>query len=221
MSDELLDFVRRSIAANEEKAQQLLAKKKQEKALKLLSQSGLGRRFQQRTFNNFIAGDRHQDALRQAKNFVADFPNTKGLLFSGPVGVGKTHLAAAIANNLIDQLYVVIFGSSADIISRIKQTYGSGQESELGVIEALTNVDLLVIDDLGKEKASDNTSTVLYQIINRLYEDERPLVITTNYTSDVLAKRLGERGEAIVSRITEMCRPVVMQGGDWRLKREG
>lgn len=219
VQDELWEFVKHSITANEEKAKQMLAQKRQEEAQRLLMQSGLGKRFQQRTFATYKVLDKNMDhAKAEAIGFITDFPNTKGLLFSGPVGIGKTHLAAAIANHLIKHLYVVLFGSSADIISRIKQTYGKSGESELDVIEALTNVDLLIIDDLGKEKASDNTSTVLYQIINRLYEDEKPLIITTNYTSDALISRLGEKGEAIVSRITEMCKPVVMRGDDWRLK---
>src|SRR5699024_9314399 len=86
-------------------------------------------------------------------------------------------------------------------------------------IELMTEkVDLLVIDDLGKENETENTLSVLYQIINKLYENEKLVVITTNFNSSDLARKLGERGPAMVSRITGMCEPVVLSGEDWRLK---
>ncbi|WP_245543919.1 ATP-binding protein [Mahella australiensis] len=214
------EFVKYSINKNQQEAKALMIKQRQEKVSELLIQSGLGKRFQNKTFDNFVSAGQLRNALEQATAFAAGFPAVKGLLLTGPVGVGKTHLAAAIVNELTKRMYVVVFGNSISIISRIKQTYGKTGESELDIINALTSVDLLVIDDLGKEKASDNTSAILYQIINRLYEEERPVVITTNYTSDMLANQLGERGQAIVSRLTEMCVPVIMQGIDWRINHE-
>ena len=80
-------------------------------------------------------------------------------------------------------------------------------------------VDLFIIDDLGKENTKDYTSAMLYQLINRVYENEKPIVITTNFNSIELARKLGERGQAIVSRITEMCEPVIFKGEDWRMKK--
>lgn len=214
------DFIRENIKKNEEEVRQLMMKKKQERISEILSKSGLGKRFQKRTFGNFKVTNENQEQYKQAKEFVEHFPKSKGLLITGPVGTGKTHLAAAIANYLIEKLYTVMFGNITDIITLVKSTYSKhSEETELQVIQALTSeVDLLVIDDLGKEYATENTRAILYQIINRLNEDERPVIITTNYNSKSLKSKLGERGEAIVSRITEMTEPVIMTGQDWRLK---
>ncbi|HHV32213.1 MAG TPA: ATP-binding protein [Clostridiales bacterium] len=215
------DFIRESIRRNEEEAREFAMKKKQERIAAILEKSGLGKRFQKRTFEGFKQTDKNRGAYLKALDFCNAFPdNWRGLLITGPVGTGKTHLAAAIANKLIKELYTVMFGNITDIITLVKSTYSKDSEvSEMQVIQTLTqDVDLLVIDDLGKEYSSKNTNTVLYQIINRLYEDEKPIIITTNYNSEQLKSKFGERGEAIVSRITEMTVPIIMTGEDWRLK---
>lgn len=215
------EFIRASIRRNEEEAKQLIMKKKQERITELLQKSGLGKRFQGKTFDNFQVNDKNRAAFISAREFCVNFPNNRrGLLIIGPVGTGKTHLASAITNELIGKLYTVMCRNITDIISMIKSTYGQKSDlEEQEIVDILTKeVDLLVIDDLGKENASENTRKLLYQIINRLYDDDRPIVVTTNYTSDALEHRLGERGEAIVSRLTEMCEPVITSGQDWRLK---
>lgn len=214
------EFIRESIRRNEEEAKRLMQKKRQERISELVSKSGIGVKFRKRTFHNFVVDDWNRDAFFKAKNFVESFPNTRGLLFMGPVGTGKTHLAAAIANYLIEQLYTVLFGNITDIIALVKTSYREESElTELEIINTLTkDIDLLVIDDLGKEYPTENTAVLLYQIINRLYENEKPVVITTNMTSEELKKRYQDKGEAIVSRITEMCKPVKLVGDDWRLK---
>lgn len=215
------EFIRESIRKNEEEAKQILMKKRQDRIAELLAKSGLGKRFQKRTFESFKVTDENRDAYKTAFDFAQEFPKvSRGLLFTGPVGTGKTHLASAIANALIEKLYTVICRNITDIISFIKSSYGKEAElTEYEIVDIITKeVDLLIVDDLGKEKTSENTNTLLYQIINRLYEDEKPIIVTTNFVGEALAQKLGERGEAIVSRLTEMCQPVKMSGEDWRLK---
>lgn len=215
-------FLKKSMVENEANGRKTRAEKKMKQAQKILSQSGLGRRFQERTFANFQQTKGNEQALQMAQKFVQDFPDTKGIIFSGPVGVGKTHLAAAIMNQLTYDMHDVMFGDMADIISRLKQTFGDySHGTELDILNALTGADLLIIDDMGKEKASDYASTIMFQIVNRIYEDKKPIIITTNYTSRAFMERLGEKGEAIVSRLSEMCEPAQIGGEDWRRKRGG
>lgn len=216
-------FLRQSIQKNQEEAQRLIRQKHQQRSIEILAKSGLGKRFIKRTFQNTITNPKNKQAVDIAKAFAEDFPDVEnGILFMGPVSTGKTHLAAAIANELASRLYTVMFGNVTDIIMLIKSSYSSKAElDETEIINMITDIDLLVIDDLGKEYATENTKMLLYQIINRLYENEKPVVITTNMTSETLAAKYGERGPAIVSRITEMCRPITLDGNDWRIRRNG
>lgn len=209
-------FIKQSICRNEQAAKKILAERRQEKISKLLHDSGLGQKFLHRTFETFKINERNEDAFRTAKQFANEFKaQKKGLLFSGTVGSGKTHLAASIANQLISELHSVIFGNITDIITRIYDTYSAESDIRTGqIIKALTSVDLLVLDDLGKEGDSRNINTVLYQIINARYEHELKVIITTNLTSSELSSKIGN---ATVSRITEMTTPVILNDKDWRI----
>jgi len=85
------------------------------------------------------------------------------------------------------------------------------------------NVDLLIIDDLGKEPATEWVISTLYGIVNERYERELPTIITTNYADEELARRLSRNGdtttgEAILSRLHEMCDGVEMWFDDYRSK---
>lgn len=210
------------ITKNEQEAQEILKQQHSNKINKILEKSGIGKKFQKRLFKNFEITEHNKEAFNSAFKFANMFPDVdKGLLFTGSIGVGKTHLAAAISNFLIEKLYTVIFGNITDIISLVKSTYRKDSNiSEIDIINTITkDVDLLILDDLGKEHSTENTNTVLYQIINRLYENEKPIIITTNYSGNMLSEKLGEKGQAIISRITELCDPVPCIGEDWRLKR--
>lgn len=217
---DLKQFLRESMKKNKAEAEQLMLKERQKKINEMIENSGLPKRFRRKTFHNYSSKE-NLIAYEKAKEFADNFPEVKkGLLLVGPVGTGKTHLAAAISNKLISKLYSVYFGNTTSIMSFIKSTYSKDAKiTESEAIELITEkVDLLIIDDLGKENETENTLSVLYQIINKLYEDEKVVVITTNFNSSDLTRKLGERGKAIVSRITGMCEPVVLIGEDWRLK---
>jgi DNA replication protein DnaC len=194
---------------------------------KLFAQSKLGERFKTRTFENFITTQNNKKAFEIAKKFADEFETSEfgvGLNFMGCYGTGKTHLAAAIAISLINKGVPVVFGTLINLLGKIKATYEVGSKMDEDAIISLYNsVDLLIIDDLGKEKPSEWVLEKLYTIINQRYENFKPIVITTNYDADRLIERLTvrnntETAEAIVSRLHEACKWVVLSGEDYRTR---
>ncbi|ACL71058.1 ATP-binding protein [Halothermothrix orenii] len=143
----------------------------------------------------------------------------RGLLIQGPIGSGKSFLLGCIANKLaergIDFKYIVY----TDLLQKIRNTYhddSGGPVNEQVLIEEVQNASVLLIDDLGTEKASEFTAAVLYQIIDKRYREERPIIITTNYFVDELKERFEdmfeEMGERIFQRLIEMNRYVCLYG---------
>lgn len=198
-----------------------------EKIERMIIESKLGERFRTRTFENFIVNDKNRYAYETAKKYANEFEKYKkeglGLLFVGSYGTGKTHLAAAICHELIKKGYQPIFGTMITLLEKIKATYDDeySREREEQVIDKYTRCDLLIIDDLGKERPTEWAIEKLYYIINTRYEKCLPVVITTNYGIDKLISRLTvkdnvETAEAIVSRLYEMCRGIQMEWEDFR-----
>ena len=102
----------------------------------------------------------HEQSLKQAKlqaqGFVRDYPATeKGLLLMGPSGVGKTHLAVAALKELIRRGHAGLFCDYRELLKEIQASYNPASEStEMGVLEPIRTVEVLVLDDLGASKPS-------------------------------------------------------------------
>jgi len=213
------------------KREQELAEQRQRMQAKidrLLGQSGIKKRFQRRTFENFTCDTpgrtkSYKVAKAYADNFAAHLQDGSGLYIEGTNGTGKTHLAAAIALQLMTQERIpVICKTSSDLLLDIKKTFDSGENSEAQVLNIYKSVDLLIIDDLGKEQCSDWSMSTLYSIMNDRYEDMKPTIITTNYNSDDLVRALTPKGFdntkiiAIISRLREVSTVITMAWEDYR-----
>ena len=194
---------------------------------RILGESGIKKRFLSRTFENFKVNKKNKKAFDAAKEYVEDFDfnkkTGKGIYFEGTNGTGKTHLAVAISLELINKGIPVICKSSIDLLADVKKAYDDTTSiSENAVIDIYRKVDLLIIDDLGKELCTPWTVSTLYAILDYRYEDLRPTIITTNYNEEMLIKRLTPQGgdslnaEAIVSRFRECNDVVTMAWEDYR-----
>lgn len=145
-----------------------------------------------------------------------------GLYIEGTNGTGKTHLAAAIALQLIGEGIPVVCKTSSDLLLDIKKSFDDGSNNEAQILGIYKNVDLLIIDDLGKEQCSDWSMSTLYSILNDRYEDMKPTIITTNYGADDLVRALTPRGYdntkivAIISRLRETSEVITMAWNDCR-----
>ena len=216
-------------AAAEKKQQAEECRKKIEycKQINRLKQdSQIGKRFMQRTFSTFNETEENREVVQTAKQYAEQFPGRLndgvGLLFTGTYGTGKTHLAVAICHEVISQGHLPVFGTMISLLDRVKATFQeSSLEAENEVFKKYTTCDLLVIDDLGKEKPTEWAVEKLYHIINARYEECLPIIVTTNYSLAKLTDRLTVKGdtetaEAIISRIHETLQPVYMTGSDYR-----
>lgn len=153
-------------------------------------------------------------------NYVNCFPNNKKkkLIFSGSVGVGKTYLVAATANELIKKGYKVMYISAIDL-AQLFLNYHMANVSDKEVIFApLKQADMLIIDDLGVEPIYNSiTIPYLYQLLE--FRNMRYMIITTNLTLEDIEARYGER---ICSRIVDVDNSMLLRlsGDDLRLKKK-
>ena len=195
------------------------AAEKMERINRLFKMSSLPARFSDRTFENFERNTHNEHAFRTSYEYANNFGiyQSEGLLFSGDVGTGKTHLAAAIAIHLLNNQTPVIFGTVTTLLGRLRQTYAKeSSETEREILDALTGVNLLILDDLGKEKPTPWVQQMLYEVINTRYEHKKSLVVTTNSGMKQLEERMPDVGAAIISRLLEMCQGVKLNGPDRR-----
>ena len=184
-----------------------------------------------RTFPNFrqdTAGraKNYRIAKEYADNFALHRARGDGLYIEGTNGTGKTHLAAAIALQLINEGIPVICKTSSDLLLDIKKSFDGEGARESEVLDIYKRVDLLIIDDLGKEQCSDWSMSTLYSILKDSYEDIKPTIVTTNYNAENLANALTPRGfdntkiVAIISRLRETSTVMTMAWADIRGREE-
>lgn len=209
----------------------------------IMDASGMSARFLRRTFSAFQQTAENQRGLIVCRQYADTFqdklpennpePGRNGLFITGPMGTGKTHLAAAIANQLMREGTAVICMTMIDLLERIRQTYekqtrhytyGAAELNEAKLLHKYKTVPLLIIDDMGKEPATKWAVSKIYAIINARYEAYLPTIITTNYTDSELVRRLTpEDGDpttaaATIDRLREMCAAIVTTGDSWRSK---
>ena len=190
---------------------------------KVLAAARIPPRYSKCSFNTFKSapGTSQDNALLLAQKLVSDFPVERGLLFMGPAGVGKTHLAVAIIRGLIEKGFAGVFCEFGSLLKEIQDSYNPiSKSSELKVLAPIYQTDVLVLDELGATIPTDWVRDTMYQIINKRYNDEKLTIFTTNYSDarssdkeQVLEDRIGTR---LRSRLYEMCKKVVMDGGDYR-----
>lgn len=150
------------------------------------------------------------------KTIVDAMPETrKGLFLHGDVGTGKTHIAYAIGKHVYEDLgKKVTVWNSAELLNRIRESFNNRYEGDY-IDELMNSKGLLIVDDIGSERLTDWVAEQFYLIVNRKYNDMKPVVFTSNFNIADLSQRVGER---VASRIVEMCEVRQLGGEDRRLK---
>jgi DNA replication protein DnaC len=164
-----------------------------------------------------------------AEKFVEEFPGTTpmGLLFMGPQGVGKTHLAVGIIKALMRRKAIqCMFRAFNELLREIQMSYSPiSESSELSLLAPILDTDVLVLDELGAlsiERSLWVHDTVTY-ILNYRYSENKVTIFTTNYLDESMTTSKGRShylvdriGPQMRSRLYEMCKTIVMNGNDFR-----
>jgi DNA replication protein DnaC len=170
-----------------------------------------------------------------ARKFVAGYPldtDGKGLLLTGSIGVGKTHLAVGILQALMsDRGAQGLFVDYRELLKQVQNSYNKNVGvTELDVLRPVFDAEVLVLDELGASKPTDWVADTVSHILNTRYNERRTTIITTNYANlaplgsetsgpraAIREETLGDRiGERMRSRLQEMCVVVEMTGQDFR-----
>lgn len=183
-----------------------------------LQQAAIPPRFVGRTFDTFNAStDAQQNALEITRTYAEQFDQHyrkgTGLILSGMPGTGKSHLAAAVLQHLMPGkcgLYVTCLG----LIRMVRQTWRrDNEQSETDVMNTLTEVPLLVIDEIGVQYGTEGEQTILFELLDARYRAMQPSILLTNQDKAGLKTFLGER---TYDRLTETSRWVAF---DWESYR--
>jgi DNA replication protein DnaC len=214
----------------------------QRRAARMIAATKIPRRYEHCTLDSYETGfPAATSSLRQAhfsaRKFVDSYPletRGTGLLLTGTIGVGKTHLAVGILQALVAERGATgLFYDYRELLKQVQNSYNRQvQATELEVLAPVFEAEVLVLDELGASKPTDWVWDTVAHILNTRYNDRRTTIITTNYANagplgsalEISGPRaaareetLGDRiGERMRSRLQEMCVVVPMQGVDFR-----
>lgn len=166
----------------------------------LRSTSGIPLRFATRDFASFratVPGQKIAQGVCRA--FAESWPDKRAsgasLVLTGGPGTGKTHLACAVGNAVMEtHLSRVLFGTVAGILRSIKDTYRKeSQRSEQDAIDDLVRPHLLILDEVGVQVGSEHEKLLMFEVLNARYQELRPTILISNLSAPELEAFLGQR----------------------------
>lgn len=213
----------------------------EQRVARLMKRAGIPARYEHCSLDSYEPGfqgaDRSLSAAHlMARRFVDGYPATtsgRGLLLTGSIGVGKTHLAVGILQALILEKAVRgLFCDYRELLKEIQNSYNPQvATTEMEILRPIFDAEVLVLDELGAAKPTDWVWDTVALVLNTRYNDQRTTIITTNYADlppggvpngngasrgpreETLGDRIGER---MRSRLAEMCVLIEMRGDDFR-----
>lgn len=202
-----------------EKREEEERKAKEEKRLiriKILREQGIAdpQYLKHKISNDDRSNIKISEAVRRYINKWEEIYNKNiGLLFYGGVGQGKTFYAGCIANSLIEQGIPVIMTNIPALVTAMSRDF---EKDKSVILRRISEVPLLVLDDLGVERNTAYGYEKLQEIIDTRYRSGKPLIITTNLSPKALKEPEEMRYQRVYDRILEMCHPIHVDGDSHR-----
>lgn len=163
-----------------------------------LNKTGIPLRYRTKDFASFIADtDPKEKARAIAMEFAQNFDQhaKKGTVavFSGLPGTGKSHLAIAIAQAVMAN-HTALYISAIDAVRMVRDTWRKdSKRTELEVLDMLTDLHLLILDEVGVQYGTDAEQITLFDIIDKRYRDMMPTILLTNQNKAGMKEFLGDR----------------------------
>lgn len=183
-----------------------------DKTNRMWRNSGINTEDLDKSFSNFeVWNDISRKVKDTSTNYYLRFNKIKtervnSILLCGNPGCGKTHMALALANNLLKQNVQVIYMPYRDIVTKLKQNM-LDEEFYRKTISKYQVAEVLLIDDLFKGKVNETDINIMFEIVNHRYLNRLPIIVSTEYTIE----RLLSFDEAIGSRIYEMAKEYLVE----------
>jgi DNA replication protein DnaC len=172
---------------------------------------GVSRLYKDCSFETFQGNDKLKSDLKGIS--VTD----QSIVLRGPTGCGKTHLAISTIKERFNKSLRSnsVFITVPDLLLKIRTSFNGGAESEEEIIRQFSDIETLVLDDLGAEKTSEYSITTLYVILDRRIRECLKTIITTNLLQSEIEATFGAR---IASRMSAM-ENIKINMPDYRKKR--
>jgi len=182
-------------------------------------------RFADRSFENYSATTLdQQQAVSICREYAESFPyhaqRGRSLMLLGNVGTGKTHLATAIGNHIIRQFSLAaLYVTAGSVIRHVKSSFDRDTaHNEVQAYQLFAAPDLLILDEVGVQNATEFERTVMFELINSRYEAMKPTIVISNRSRDELPTYMGDR---VVDRLRENGGKLVLFSWESQRGKEG
>lgn len=179
------------------------------------------KKFREAKFDNSDLSEGHMRlAKKYAEKFIEKNGTTKGIIFFGNCGTGKTYASACIANHLMQNGKTVLTLSLGSYLNKLRQEWS---EAEMDILKHVASCDMLIIDDLGTENKTSWVLEKIFNLIDVRYRTGKPMIVTTNLSFEEdsakceITKYFSIDGkDRIKDRIREICYPQRVAGASRR-----